>query len=180
MIDESPLAPARLFGARDAAKAYLRIDGAADDAVIDQLVASAVGLAEAFTAQRLVQRSFTETIPVARNWTRLSTTPVRAVTGVVALGPAGAAALTSARYDVDIDAGGDGWVRMPDPAGATQLRVTLTAGLAEDWAGLPEPVRLGILRLAAHFFAHRDAADDPGPPAAVAALLRPWRRMRIR
>jgi len=28
-------------------------------------------------------------------------------------------------------------------------------------------------------FAHRDAPDDAGPPAVVAALWRPWRRMRL-
>ena len=82
-------------------------------------------------------------------------------------------------YGIDIDAHAQGWVRVIQPGSAGRVRVSLSAGLSADWAGLPEPVRLGILRLAAHIHAHRDAADDVGPPAAVAALLRPWRRLRL-
>ena len=52
--------------------------------------------------------------------------------------------------------------------------------VAADWPGLAEPVRQGILRLVAHLFLHRDAVADQGPPAAVAALWRPWRRMRLK
>lgn len=51
---------------------------------------------------------------------------------------------------------------------------------ASEWADLPEAVRHGIVRLAAHQFRQRD--DDRGaglPPAAVAALWRPFRRLRV-
>jgi uncharacterized phiE125 gp8 family phage protein len=64
-------------------------------------------------------------------------------------------------------------------SGSTAARVAVEAGLAEDWNGVPEPLRQGIVRLTAHLYAHRDAAGDAGPPAAVAALWRPWRRMRL-
>jgi len=36
---------------------------------------------------------------------------------------------------------------------------------------VPEPMRQGIVRLVAHMFAHRDAADEGRPPAMVAAPL---------
>jgi uncharacterized phiE125 gp8 family phage protein len=36
-----------------------------------------------------------------------------------------------------------------------------------------------IVRLVAHLFTHRDAADAGPPPAAVAAMWRPWRRLRL-
>ena len=49
---------------------------------------------------------------------------------------------------------------------------------ASRWEAL-EPIRQGVIRLAAHLFTHRDAADEGAPPAAVAALWRPWRRMRL-
>jgi hypothetical protein len=103
---------------------------------------------------------------------------------VAALGPDGAEVpLPISTYAIDIDAHGDGWVRLLAPlptAPSKQVRVTASVGLALDWAGLPEPVRLAALRLAGYLHAHRDGDDDIGPPAAVAALLRPWRRMRIR
>lgn len=41
-----------------------------------------------------------------------------------------------------------------------------------------EPLRQGIVRLVAHMHLHRDG--DQSPPAAVAALWRPWRRMRLK
>ena len=44
--------------------------------------------------------------------------------------------------------------------------------------GIPEPIRQGVLRLVAHLFAARD--DGGGEmPAAVTALWRPYRRMRL-
>jgi len=43
---------------------------------------------------------------------------------------------------------------------------------------LPEPLRQGIVRLAAHLYTVRGEAEAP-PPACVAALWRPWRRLRL-
>jgi uncharacterized phiE125 gp8 family phage protein len=60
------------------------------------------------------------------------------------------------------------------------MRVGYSAGIAEEWSGVPEPLRQGIVRLAAHLYTHRDSADDAGPPAVVTALWRPYRRMRLR
>jgi hypothetical protein len=43
---------------------------------------------------------------------------------------------------------------------------------------VPEPLRQGIVRLAAHLYAARGEVEAV-PPAAVAALWRPWRRVRL-
>ena len=180
MIEPEPIPAPLLAPARDEAKAYLRIESADDDALIDRLLADATVLAEAFTAQQLVQRDVIETLGAGSGWQRLSSTPVRSITGVEGLPADGAAfPMPVERYAIDIDAHGQGWVHVTNPGAAGRIRVTLSAGLAADWPGLPEPVRLGIIRLTAHLHTHRDAADDVGPPAAVAALLRPWRRMRL-
>lgn len=180
MIEPEPIPAPLLAPARDEAKAYLRIDHADEDALIDRLIADAMVLAEAFTAQQLLQRAVVETLSAGSGWQRLSSAPVRSITGVEGLPADGAAfPLPVDSYAIDIDAHGQGWVRVTNPGAAGRIRVTLGAGLASDWSGLPEPVRLGILRLTAHLYTHRDSADDVGPPAAVAALLRPWRRMRL-
>lgn len=180
MIEPEPIPAPLLAPARDEAKAYLRIDHADEDALIDRLIADATVLAEAFTAQQLLQRVVVETLSAGSGWQRLSSAPVRSITGVEGLPAEGAAfPLPVDSYAIDIDAHGQGWVRVTNPGAAGRIRVTLGAGLASDWASLPEPVRLGIIRLTAHLYTHRDAADDVGPPAAVAALLRPWRRMRL-
>ncbi|MFD1952261.1 head-tail connector protein [Sphingomonas arantia] len=61
--------------------------------------------------------------------------------------------------------------------------VAAAEGVAERFLGapldgeVPAAVAQGIVRLAAHFHAHRD--DDAGPPAVVAALWRPYRQMRL-
>ena len=50
--------------------------------------------------------------------------------------------------------------------------------MAQDENGVPEPIRQGVLRLVAYLFTSRDGAGGD-PPAAVTALWRPYRRMRL-
>ena len=165
---------------REEAKAYLRLDGTAEDALIDGLIASATGLCEAFTGQLLIARAVEDIVPGGTAWRRLSCTPVRTIDGVVALAVDGTGEpLPEGGFATDIDANGDGWVRAAQAGAATRLRVSYEAGLASEAAGVPEALKQGIVRLVAHLHAHRDAAGDAGPPAAVAALWRPWRRMRL-
>lgn len=161
-------------------KAYLRLDGTAEDAVILRLIAAAIAHGEAFTGRIFLARGITETVAVARDWRRLAATPVSAITAVTGLGPLGqAVALPPGAYAVDIDAAGDGWVRAMLPGAATRLSVGYQAGLAAGWSALPEALRQGTVRLATHLFTNRDSAEEGPPPAAVAALWRPWRRTRL-
>lgn len=51
--------------------------------------------------------------------------------------------------------------------------------LASDWGAVAPPLREGIIRFAAHLYRDRDAASDREPPAAVAALWRPYRAVRL-
>ena len=176
MVIEEPVQPDA--AALDAAKAYLRIETDAEDGLIGELVASAAGLCEAFTGQVLIRRGFQELLPRSGCWQRLGRTPVSAVTAVKEVRDGGAyVALGAAEHAVDIDAAGDGWVRA---GGGGRVRVSYEAGLAADWTGAPEALRQGIIRLAAHFYTHRAEAGESAPPAAVVALWRPWRRMRLR
>ena len=170
--------------AAEAAKSYLRVERADEDGLIGRLVGAAGELCESFTRQALITRAFEETMPASRAWQRLGRTPVRAITGVSALDAGGAATpLAPGCYAIDIDANGDGWVRIEAPGSARRVRVAYSAGLAADWDGLPAALRQGILRLAAHFYSHRTAEPGraaPEPPAAVTALWRPYRRLRLR
>lgn len=185
----------------DEVKAFLRLTGSDEDALLAGFIRTATALAEAFTNQRLLVRDFTERLLLSARWQRLHTAPVVAITGVADdTGPLGGAA-----FETDIDLDGNGWVRVVNPGtlgtvvaaalsgdqpfdgwglqlpARPPLRVTVSyrAGLAADWNGVPEPLRQGITRLVSHLYTHRDAADAGGPPAAVAALWRPWRRMRL-
>ncbi len=163
-------------------KAWLRIEGSGEDAVLAGLIRAAAGMCETFIGRLLIVRAVEETIPALRGWTRLAAAPTRAIETVAAVGADGATETLSAdTYAIDIDAAGEGWVRLTGPGTSGRLRIGYRAGLADDPAELPEAIRHGIVRLAAHLHAHRDAADAGSrpPPAAVTALWRPWRRLRV-
>jgi uncharacterized phiE125 gp8 family phage protein len=163
---------------------FLRAGGAGETALIAALTDSAADYCERFTGTVLIARGFAETLRPTGAWQRLERTPVRAIAGIEALPGGGPAQpLPPEAFAVDIDARGDGWVRVTGPTGATRVRVSYEAGLAADWASLPAALRHGVIRLAAHLYSVRtaDGADSPRlePPAAVAALWRPYRRLRL-
>lgn len=172
------IGPPALDAAVAETKALARIDGSGEDALLTRLAASAASVCEAFTGQWLMRRAGRETIAADGCWQRLRATPAAAITGVTGIAEDGSeTALASDAYRTDIDAHGDGWVlvRAPD---VRRAAVAFEAGIAAEWADLPEPIRHGITRLAAHLHAAREDAGEP--PAAVTALWRPWRRMRLR
>ena len=159
------------------AQAYARVETGEEEAVLAGLVRTASALCECFTGQVLVARPFEEVLPAGAQWQRLALTPVRAIEEVAVLAADGSATvLPPGGYEMDIDGRGDGWVKMP--GGNRKLRVRGQAGMALDPNGVPEPLRQGILRLIAHLFATRDGTGGE-PPAAVTALWRPFRRMRL-
>ena len=153
------------------AKAYLRLESGGEDALVARLVGSAVALCEAYLGAPLVERDVVETIAPGAGWRRLGNAPVVAITEVA---DAGGVALPADAYAIDIDARGDGWVRV---AGGARVRVTYRAGLAVAAEAVPAAIAQGVIRLAAHLYAARDG--DAAPPAAVAALWRPYRRLRL-
>ena len=161
------------------AQAYVRIETGEEEAVLAGLIRTASALCEAFLNQVVVAREFEEVIPCGAAWTRLALTPVRSIGTVEAVDLDGAAAaLSSERYALDIDSSGDGWVRLCDSLVEGRLRVSGNAGMAATPNEVPEPIRQGVLRLVAHLFTVRDGGGGD-PPAAVTALWRPYRRMRL-
>lgn len=161
-------------------KAYLRISVAEDDALLDALIRTATSACERFVGQALLLRDAEETIPVSSEWHRLTLTPVVAITGLTGLPDIGDPyALPVNAFAIDIDGNGDGWVRVIAGGSARRVTVSYRAGMDAEGNAVPDPLRQGIIRLVAHLYVARDTDDAPGPPAAVAALWRPWRRMRM-
>jgi uncharacterized phiE125 gp8 family phage protein len=155
-------------------KAFLRLDRDSDDALIAGFIRTAMALCEAFTGQWLLVRTAEQRLEPTLDWQRLTVLPVTAITGI----ETATGSLLDDQFDSDIDAAGTGWLRLrtiPDSRPVARFH----AGLGSDWNAVPEPLRQGIIRLVAHFYTHRDAADAGPPPTAVAALWRPWRRMRL-
>lgn len=173
-------------------KRTLRIDGTAEDALLAVLAGSATTLCEAFTGLTLVARGFEEVVRAEHGgaivgWSRLGRSPVRAITGPAPIDGSGTAIVPGVGdYSSDIDADGYGWIRPSAFGGGhfatwrpMDLRISYEAGLATDWSGVPDPLRHGIVRLAGHLYVHRDGGDERDPPASVAALWRPFRRMQF-
>lgn len=158
----------------DEVKAYLRIGNAEEDELLAGLVRAAGEACEAFTRRALIVREVEELVPASRAWTRLEAAPVTAIIGI----SAGGSPFAAQDYAIDIDAAGEGWVRLLSPVEAGRVNVSYQAGMAAETGRLPEALRHGIVRLAAHLYAVRGDAAVP-PPAAVTALWRPWRRLKI-
>jgi uncharacterized phiE125 gp8 family phage protein len=158
-------------------QAYARIESGEEEALLAGLVRTATAYCEAFTGLALMSREFEEVVAASAAWVRLETTPVRSIDRADSLcGQAPCAALAAGDWEMDIDSDGHGWVRTHVPV--RRLRVSGRAGLADDPNGIPEPLRQGIARLATHLFENRDGTDGE-PPAAVTALWRPYRRLRL-
>lgn len=156
-------------------RAFLRVES--DEGLAD-LIRRAGEICEAFTGRALLVREIKQDMRASRAWARLGTSPVVAITGIEAVNASDfSVPLAAADYAIDIDAAGEGWVRLLIGIEPKRVRVVYRAGMAADPNGLPEALRHGIVRLAAHF--HMHPGDDAEPPAAVTALWRPWRRLRL-
>ena len=174
--------PASLPDAALAAlKDWLGITISADDASLAVLLRAALDVCTDFIGQMPLAATIEETLPLTGAWQALSTRPVMAISTVESVALDGTrTALTLVGHDREILADGTGRVRVYDNGAITRFAVRFTAGIASDWDHLPEPLRHGIIRLAAHQYRSRESAGaEPLPPASVAALWRPWRRLRL-
>lgn len=174
-IPTAPIAPAALHEL----KAWLRIANNEEDALLMGQLRAAMDMARQFTGKQLLFSDIAETVPVVTEWLRLSAAPVIAISAVDAIPLEGSDfELPPEAWQVDIDREARGWVRVTRPANARRLRIRYHAGLAAGWHALPEAVRQGVIRYAAHGYGTRENADST-PPAAVTALWRPWREIAL-
>lgn len=162
-------------------KDWLAITSTRDDDTLVALLRAALDTCEAFTGIMVLQATCEEVMPSAYDWQRIATAPVVAITSVEQVAPDGTrSALPVDGYLIDITADGCGRVRLTRSVAQSRIAVRFDAGLAPDWESLPEGLRHGIIRLAAHQYRERDEGDaKTATPAAVAALWQPWRRMRL-
>jgi len=157
-------------------KVFLRIDGADEDALLNWLLRAATEAVESWLGWMLIERELEERRLVREGGLSLSGSPFRQL--LSAATDAGEA-IDPETVTVAISRFGIGHLAVPDLGDGDGVTVRYRAGLSSDWNGLPEPVRLGVLRAAAHFHAHRDEASDAGLPPAVARLVSPWRARRM-
>lgn len=154
-----------------AIKARLRVVTTDEDALIAAFAETALGLCERVIGQATIARTMTQALNGCGGWQRLAARPVTAISLV---SDRAGQPLAADTYAVDIDTNGLGWVRLPS---GVRAQADFTAGLAADWPGLPAAIRDGAAMLAAHLFDDRTGAAPV--PAAVTALWRPFRAMRL-
>lgn len=161
------------------ARGWLRLGATVDDAVVAGLVRAATNICEAFIGQWLIIRAVDERLPIGAGMVRLGARPVVGIDRVALLAPGGGETpLAEADYRVSVGRDGSAHIRIEAAGGAGRLRVTYRAGIADGPNGVPEAIRQGILRMTQHL---HDARDGSGaaPPAAIAALWQPWRRLTL-
>ena len=163
---ETGVPAATIAGAVGAARELLRLTGHDEDGLLTRLVRTALEAAEIWCGAALVARPCEEVLTGTGGWQVLRQRPVTAITEVTGVG--------LADHAIDIDAAGRGRVMLP--AGTTAT-VRYVAGTAARWGAVPGPVAQGVVMLAMHLWDHR--GGDAAPPAAVAALWRPYRRLGI-
>ncbi|MCZ8149740.1 MAG: hypothetical protein O9325_18055 [Roseomonas sp.] len=179
IITPYALDPAALAELKD----WLGIATPGDDAQLVTLLSTALDYCEGFTGLMPLEQTCETILPVMSGWQALGTAPVQAITQVQGVPAEGARfALAVEAYALDLTADGAGRVRVISPGAAGRIAVRYIAGLAASWAGLPDALRHGVLRLAAHQYRAREGDELAAaalPPAAVAALWRPWRRLKL-
>lgn len=161
------------------ARGWLRLGATVDDAVVAGLIRAATNICEAFIGQWLIVRAIEERLPIGAGTVRLTARPVVAIDSVALMLPEGnETPLGAGDYDVAIGRDGGGQVTVQQPGAAERLRIVYRAGIAEGANGVPEAIRQGIVRMTQHL---HDARDGSGavPPAAIAALWQPWRRLTL-
>ena len=162
-------------------KQWLGITTAHDDALLGNLLYAGLEVCEAFTGLVPLAMGYEEIRPQANGWQKLATLPVQSIVSLEALDAAGnRTGLPATDYAIDLDESGCGRFRLLRPGNTRRVAVGFVAGLAPDWENLPEALRHGIVRLAAHQHREREAdGAAPVPPASIAALWRPWRRISL-
>jgi uncharacterized phiE125 gp8 family phage protein len=173
MMDRAPQA-----AALDELKAYLRLETADEDALLQALLRTSTATAEAFLGQVMVVRSQSETIEPGTRHISLRGRPVVAVDSVAFMEAGEYVPVDPSHWELVRSSSGRGVVHIKGFFEGP-LRVRYRAGLADDWNGLAEPLRFAVVRAAAHGFSHRDRDDDGGLPAIVWQLLAPWRAVAL-
>ena len=173
-----PVLPAGSLGEL---KAWLAITSAAEDEMLTRLLRASLDMCEAFTGRVPLACLCEEIHPVRPGWQALLAEPVQSIEGVEGIPGEGARfAMGSGDYAASLGADGTGRFRIIRQGAAGRVAVRFTAGLADEWESLPGGLRQGILHYAAHLYRMRDSGEvQASPPAAIAALWRGWRRMRV-
>ena len=173
---------------RAEAKAFLRVDGEAEDALLDALIAAARRHVEAETGRILMDQTWRFSLdrwplrgvipaPVAPVRTILEATVAAADGTPVAL-PEGALTLVGDRAPALVRVES---ARVSAPlVSHGGIVITLLAGYGADADDVPADLVQAVRLMLAHLYEHRDGPGEATAlPAAARALIAPYRVVRL-
>lgn len=161
-------------------KAFLRVEDSREDALLAGLLRAATETVEAMLGLLLFERDVEERGCAEGGAFALTAEPARILVDVrVELADGSLRLLSALEASLKLDGNGCGKLALAGVADGTALVVRYRAGMATDWNWVPETLRLAVIRVASHFFSHRDGADDGGIPPAVRRMISPWRTRRM-
>lgn len=170
------------------AKAFLRIDDDAEDALIETLIGAARLHVEGATGMALLVQSWRVVLdgwPDSR-LVRLPVTPLFAVTGITATGDDGASheiGLEQFRTEADRLIVPRSVAGMPFLQERQGIEIDYVAGFGEEPEDVPADLRQAVLGLVAHWHEHRDAMIAPGAgallPSGFDRLIAAHKRVRL-
>lgn len=174
------------------AKAHLRVDGNAEDTLVQSLILTSRLHIEAALGLALITQGWSwylDAWPPGRDLP-LPMRPVQSVSAVRVYASDDTPA-TVAPADYMLDGAGTpprlvrkGAATWPRPGRAANgVEIAFTAGYGSLGADVPAPIRQALLLLVAHWYEHRDPIEVGSPaariPASVSDLLMPYRQVRL-
>lgn len=157
---------------------YLKLDEAYDADLLARLVSSAREACELFTGQAMIHRDVS--FEAVHQGTRffLRGEPVAKLLETSWTLGTDETTLNVADLVRGIHAGRS-YVELPHVPIGADVRVAYRLGMSADWNGVPETLRLGLLRLVAHQYENRSQPGIVALPGAVTALWQPYRQVRL-
>jgi uncharacterized phiE125 gp8 family phage protein len=167
------------------ARNWVRVSDGADDGLLQSLIVSARLAVEAATSRVLLSQQWRLTID---DWPSsgqlfLPLTPVRSISRVRVLDGAGVARdalLSLFTLDASLDRARIQLGSPLPPPGVPNggIILDLVVGYGDAASAVPEPLRLAMRHLVAFWYANR-GDDAASPPAAIGAMLAPYRIRRL-
>ena len=174
------------------AKAHLRLDTTAEDALITSLILTSRLHIEAALGLALITQGWTLVLDAwpRRGAVELPMRPVQTVRAVrvraadgTPIGSMPRELSPRGRRSAAASGSGD-WVLLPQPGRAAGgIEIDFTAGSGSGDADVPEPIRQALKLLVAHWYEHRDPIEIGEPERRsrrpVSALVKPYRWPRL-
>ncbi len=171
------------------AKAWLRVTSADEDELITGLIASARLVVESVTRQAMLAQTWRLVMDAwPSDVLRVPLAPFRGVVALRTLGADGSAQIVPpANYVVDASPGAARvrFLSAPNAPGRAiaGVEMDVVIGFATAPEGVPEPLRQAVRLLVARWYEERGDAQSDGAfermPSPVAALIAPYRRVRL-